>query len=83
MDNKKEISQEELDSICGGIMSAKDLEATVDIIKAYRDNGHPKEDLYNLIRGFADLCGNNNISTSSSFTVDEFVEFCEKNWDTV
>ena len=83
MGNDYELTKEDLLNINGGLMSAKDLASTLEVIKVYKEKGIAKKDLILITRGLGELSSDKSMASGSSFTVDEFIAYVDKNWDSI
>ena len=83
MGNDYELTKEDLLNINGGLMSAKDLASTLEVIKVYKEKGIAKNDLILITRGLGELSSDKSMASGSSFTVDEFIAYVDKNWDSI
>ena len=83
MGNDYELTKEDLLNINGGLMSAKDLASTLEVIKVYKEKGIAKKDLILITRGLGELSSDKSMASGSSFTVDEFIAYVDKNWDSL
>ena len=83
MGNDYELTKEDLLNINGGLMSAKDLASTLEVIKVYKEKGLAKNDLILITRGLGEISSDKSMVSGSSFTVDEFIAYVDKNWDSI